>query len=131
MESKIPSPVLQPSGTPKRVYQPTGQLENAIQKIENCENLADECEKISKSMMRNAAGDASNIEKRFFIFLLFYYYDNFSWTEPVLQQKTGLTSWRIWKWISKLFSFTFWGKEDIFEPLYLIVEIRDVMRVWG
>jgi len=55
--------LLQPSGTPKRTYQPTGQLESAQNKLENCQNLADECEQLSESMMRNAAGDASNIGK--------------------------------------------------------------------
>lgn len=63
--SNIPNPLLQPAGTPKRTYQPTGQLASAIKKIEDCANLADECEEITSSMMQNAAGDAVNAKQWF------------------------------------------------------------------
>jgi len=58
--SKIPNPVLQPTGTPKRTYRPTGQLENALKTLEDCTDIANECEELANSFsMDNGAGDAS------------------------------------------------------------------------
>jgi len=49
--SEIPSPLVPPSGTPQREYQPSGLLDDAFQKLEDAE-------KESIAMRNAAAGDA-------------------------------------------------------------------------
>ena len=57
--SKIPSPNSVPCGTPKRTYRPTGQLENVLKTLQDCQ---DEEEEINFNW-QDGAGDAQSSKK--------------------------------------------------------------------